>query len=195
MHQPQKANPDRFSVFGYRDLHESCHQTTDLSTGGGERFLSNAVNLLKERNLQTANIEMQNYAIRKANNRKDMFGFTQIIMPSTAYETNGNMTKLFKIISDHYQNANIASVQRKYFNETKGEDCLFADGCTLNELTWKSETAVRLTCGCRYKSWIKCCRLQRVFLYVLSPRFFLQPLLFLFCFRLAVHQTLVFAGI
>ena len=43
----------------------------------------------------------------------------QIIMPSTAYE-NSNMTKLFKIISDQYQNTNIAAVQRKYFNETKG---------------------------------------------------------------------------
>ena len=40
-------------------------------------------------------------------------------MPSTAYE-NSNMTKLFKIISDQYQNTNIAAVQRKYFNETKG---------------------------------------------------------------------------
>ena len=38
-------------------------------------------------------------------------------MPSTAYE---NMTKLFKIISDQYQNTNIAAVQRKYFNESKG---------------------------------------------------------------------------
>ena len=43
----------------------------------------------------------------------------QIIMPSTAYESS-NMTKLFKIISDQYQNTNIAAVQRKYFNETKG---------------------------------------------------------------------------
>ena len=40
-------------------------------------------------------------------------------MPSTAYE-NSNMTKLFRIISDQYQNTNIAAVQRKYFNETKG---------------------------------------------------------------------------
>nr|XP_006819740.1 PREDICTED: mutS protein homolog 4-like [Saccoglossus kowalevskii] len=43
----------------------------------------------------------------------------EIIMPNTACES-GNMTKMFKLISDHFQNTNIATVQRKYFNETKG---------------------------------------------------------------------------
>ena len=43
----------------------------------------------------------------------------EIIMPNTACE-NGNMTKLYKLISAQYQNTNIATVQRKYFNETKG---------------------------------------------------------------------------
>ncbi|XP_033098705.1 mutS protein homolog 4-like [Anneissia japonica] len=43
----------------------------------------------------------------------------EIIMPSTACE-NGNMTKLFNLITEHYQETNISTVQRKYFNETKG---------------------------------------------------------------------------
>ncbi|CAH1773969.1 unnamed protein product [Owenia fusiformis] len=43
----------------------------------------------------------------------------EIVMPSTACE-NGNMTKLFKLISDQFTNTNIATVQRKYFNEEKG---------------------------------------------------------------------------
>ncbi|KAI8513853.1 MutS protein msh4 [Branchiostoma belcheri] len=43
----------------------------------------------------------------------------EIIMPNTACE-NGNMTKLFKLISDNFNNTNISTVQRKYFNETKG---------------------------------------------------------------------------
>lgn len=44
----------------------------------------------------------------------------QIIVPNTSCE-NGNMSKLFKLISDHYQNINISTVQRKYFNESKGK--------------------------------------------------------------------------
>ena len=43
----------------------------------------------------------------------------QIIMPNTACE-NGNMTKMFKLISTQYQNTNIATIQRKYFNESRG---------------------------------------------------------------------------
>ncbi|XP_013406219.1 mutS protein homolog 4 [Lingula anatina] len=43
----------------------------------------------------------------------------EIIMPNTVCES-GNMTTLFKQISNTFQNANIATVQRKYFNETKG---------------------------------------------------------------------------
>ncbi len=40
-------------------------------------------------------------------------------MPNTACE-NGNMTKLFKLVSEEYTDTHIATVQRKYFNETKG---------------------------------------------------------------------------
>ena len=40
-------------------------------------------------------------------------------MPNTACE-GGNMTKLFKMVSDQVPSANLATVQRKYFNETKG---------------------------------------------------------------------------
>ena len=41
-------------------------------------------------------------------------------MPNTACE-GGNMTKLFKMVSDQVPSANLATVQRKYFNETKGQ--------------------------------------------------------------------------
>ncbi|XP_033642505.1 mutS protein homolog 4-like [Asterias rubens] len=43
----------------------------------------------------------------------------EIVMPITACE-GGSMTKLFKLISDNFHNTSIATVQRKYFNETKG---------------------------------------------------------------------------
>ncbi|XP_070563567.1 mutS protein homolog 4-like [Ptychodera flava] len=43
----------------------------------------------------------------------------EIIMPSTVCDS-GNMTKLFKLISDQFQGTNISTVQRKYFNESKG---------------------------------------------------------------------------
>lgn len=41
-------------------------------------------------------------------------------MPSTACE-NGNMSKLFKLLSEQFICSNLATVQRKYFNETKGQ--------------------------------------------------------------------------
>lgn len=40
-------------------------------------------------------------------------------MPNTACE-NGSMTKLFQLIHDQFQNTTLSTVQRKYFNETKG---------------------------------------------------------------------------
>ncbi|XP_041374859.1 mutS protein homolog 4-like isoform X2 [Gigantopelta aegis] len=43
----------------------------------------------------------------------------EIIMPNTACES-GNMSKLFKLITDHFQYTSVSTVQRKYFNETKG---------------------------------------------------------------------------
>lgn len=41
----------------------------------------------------------------------------QIIMPNTACE---NPSTLFKFLSDQLPYANLSSVQRKYFNEAKG---------------------------------------------------------------------------
>lgn len=41
-------------------------------------------------------------------------------MPNTACE-NGNMSKLYKLLSEQFLYTNLATVQRKYFNETKGE--------------------------------------------------------------------------
>ncbi|XP_072025616.1 mutS protein homolog 4-like [Amphiura filiformis] len=43
----------------------------------------------------------------------------EIVMSNTCCE-GSNMTKLFKLISDNFQNTSIATVQRKYFNEKKG---------------------------------------------------------------------------
>lgn len=45
----------------------------------------------------------------------------QIIMPNTACE-NGKMTELFKFLGDQVPGANLATVQRKYFNESKGTE-------------------------------------------------------------------------
>lgn len=42
-------------------------------------------------------------------------------MPNTACE-NGAMTKLFKLVTHQFQNSNVSTVQRKYFNETKGNN-------------------------------------------------------------------------
>ena len=43
----------------------------------------------------------------------------QVVMPSTVCD-GSTVTKLFNIISSQCSNANIATVQRKYFNENKG---------------------------------------------------------------------------
>ena len=40
-------------------------------------------------------------------------------MPNTACE-NGNMSTLYKLLSDQFPNASLSTVQRKYFNEAKG---------------------------------------------------------------------------
>lgn len=40
-------------------------------------------------------------------------------MPNTSCES-GNATKLFQLISDQFQATNMSTVQRKYFNETRG---------------------------------------------------------------------------
>ena len=40
-------------------------------------------------------------------------------MPNTACEA-GNTTKLFQLISEQFNDTNLATVQRKYFNESKG---------------------------------------------------------------------------
>ncbi|CAI9729269.1 homolog 4-like [Octopus vulgaris] len=42
----------------------------------------------------------------------------EIVIPSTACE-NGNMSKLFQVISNNFSNCCISTVQRKYFNESK----------------------------------------------------------------------------
>uniref|UniRef100_A0A803YFF0 MutS protein homolog 4 n=1 Tax=Meleagris gallopavo TaxID=9103 RepID=A0A803YFF0_MELGA len=43
----------------------------------------------------------------------------EIIMPNTSCEA-GNTTKLFALITEHFKNVTFTTVQRKYFNETKG---------------------------------------------------------------------------
>lgn len=51
--------------------------------------------------------------------KKKVVTYSKIIMPNTACE-NGAMTKLFKLVTHQFQNSNVSTVQRKYFNETKG---------------------------------------------------------------------------
>ena len=41
-------------------------------------------------------------------------------MPNTSCE-NGIITKMFQLVSDQYSNSNVLTVQRKYFNETRGK--------------------------------------------------------------------------
>jgi hypothetical protein len=45
--------------------------------------------------------------------------YLQIIMPNTACES-GTMTKLFTLIGDQFVNTSLSTVQRKYFNESRG---------------------------------------------------------------------------
>ncbi|CAH3182501.1 unnamed protein product, partial [Porites evermanni] len=51
--------------------------------------------------------------------KKPELVLSQIIMPNTACE-NGNMSTLFKLLSDQLPYTNLSAVQRKYFNEAKG---------------------------------------------------------------------------
>ena len=47
---------------------------------------------------------------------------TQVIMPNTACD-GANATRLYKLIGDQFPTSNLVTVQRRYFNETKGELC------------------------------------------------------------------------
>ena len=47
---------------------------------------------------------------------------TQVIMPNTACD-GANATRLYKLIGDQFPTSNLVTVQRRYFNETKGESC------------------------------------------------------------------------
>uniref|UniRef100_A0A8C3PQ68 MutS homolog 4 n=1 Tax=Calidris pygmaea TaxID=425635 RepID=A0A8C3PQ68_9CHAR len=47
----------------------------------------------------------------------------EIIMSNTACDV-GNTTKLFSLITEHFKNVTFTTVQRKYFNETKGLEYL-----------------------------------------------------------------------
>ncbi|XP_072181746.1 mutS protein homolog 4-like [Diadema setosum] len=65
----------------------------------------------------------------------------EIIMPHTACE-GGAMTKLFKLVTDNFQNLEVTTVQRKYFNETKGlamvkQLCVAEFGAVEMEITSK----------------------------------------------------------
>lgn len=44
----------------------------------------------------------------------------QVIMPNTACD-GANATRLYKMIGDQFPTSNLVTVQRRYFNETKGE--------------------------------------------------------------------------
>ncbi|KAL5005729.1 hypothetical protein ScPMuIL_016887 [Solemya velum] len=68
----------------------------------------------------------------------------EIILPNTACE-NGTMTKLFKLLNDQYQHTNISTVQRKYFNETKGLQYV-KQLCVAEYNTVEMEVASRYYC-------------------------------------------------
>lgn len=44
----------------------------------------------------------------------------QVVMPNTACD-GANATRLYKVIGDQFPTSNLVTVQRRYFNETKGE--------------------------------------------------------------------------
>ncbi|XP_065529076.1 mutS protein homolog 4 isoform X6 [Lathamus discolor] len=58
----------------------------------------------------------------------------EIIMSNTACDA-GNTTKLFSLITEHFKNVTFTTVQRKYFNETKGleyvEQLCASEFCTI----------------------------------------------------------------
>ena len=49
--------------------------------------------------------------------------YIQVIMPNTACD-GANATRLYKLIGDQFPTSNLVTVQRRYFNETKGELCV-----------------------------------------------------------------------
>eukprot|EP01137_Pigoraptor_chileana_P020560 Opistho-2@83069 len=55
----------------------------------------------------------------KVMTKLEIYQPVEIIMPSTAFE-NGKMSKLYQLLSERFSGTNIVTVQRKYFNETKG---------------------------------------------------------------------------
>ncbi|XP_014681092.1 PREDICTED: mutS protein homolog 4-like [Priapulus caudatus] len=55
----------------------------------------------------------------KVSTRLNILQPLEVIMPTNSCE-NGNATKLFKLISDSFSDRVISTVQRKYFNESKG---------------------------------------------------------------------------
>ncbi|KAK3778298.1 hypothetical protein RRG08_016762 [Elysia crispata] len=46
----------------------------------------------------------------------------EILVPNTLWESSSN--KLFSLISDHFPTVTVSSVQRRYFNESKGLQCV-----------------------------------------------------------------------
>nr|KAG5709651.1 hypothetical protein BaRGS_027676 [Batillaria attramentaria] len=67
----------------------------------------------------------------------------EIVLPNTACE-NGNVTKLFKMISDQFQQTTISTVQRRYFNETKDLETVMMRQDVVRELTDKEEVFYNL---------------------------------------------------
>lgn len=64
-------------------------------------------------------------------------------MPSTAFD-NGAMTKLFKLVTHQFQNSNIATVQRKYFNETKGKPSIHLRDIVFGHLSDSGDLAITI---------------------------------------------------
>ncbi|CAI8046744.1 MutS protein homolog 4, partial [Geodia barretti] len=68
----------------------------------------------------------------------------EVLMPSTACEA-GNMTVLFKMISNMIKTANMVTVHRKYFNEAKGLSYI-KELCLLEYRTVELEVSTKYYC-------------------------------------------------
>jgi DNA mismatch repair protein MSH4 len=68
----------------------------------------------------------------------------EVLMPSTACEA-GNMTVLFKMISNMIKTANMVTIHRKYFNEAKGLSYI-KELCLLEYRTVELEVSTKYYC-------------------------------------------------
>jgi DNA mismatch repair protein MSH4 len=107
----------------------------------GANFATVIVALVEGRGLAKGEIGMASLDLKRPELRLSQFSDSQtysqvlmklqvmqpieVIMPSTACE-GGNVTKLFKMVSNQSMTTNIVTVHRRYFNEAKGMPLILA---------------------------------------------------------------------